>query len=48
MCPLEKTVGMMRCIVNFYDEAKRAMNESPAEAKITWNTINAKDSATWV
>lgn len=44
MCPLEKTVGMMKCIVHFFDEAKRAIVESPAEAKISWATINTKDT----
>lgn len=44
MCPLYKTVGMMKSIVFYYDEAKRAIIESPIEAKITWATINTKDS----
>lgn len=39
MCPLVKTVGMMKCIVHFYDEARKAILESPPEAKITWNLI---------
>jgi V-type H+-transporting ATPase subunit A len=39
MCPLYKTVGMMRCLVHFYDEAKKIINESPPEAKVTWNII---------
>lgn len=30
---------MMKCIVHFYDEAKKAMLESPPEAKISWNVI---------
>lgn len=47
MCPLYKTVGMMRSIVNFYDEAKRAIVESPPEAKITWATINTRETETW-
>lgn len=47
MCPLYKTVGMMKTIVHFYDEAKRAIIESPAEAKITWATIDTRDTPTW-
>lgn len=27
-CPLNKTVGMMGCIVNFYDGSVRAISES--------------------
>jgi len=39
MCPLFKTVGMMRCIVSFFDHAKRAIVESSGENKITMNVI---------
>lgn len=38
---------MMKTIVHFYDEAKRAIVESPAEAKITWGTIDTRDTPTW-
>lgn len=37
----------MKTIVHFYDEAKRAIVESPAEAKITWATIDTRDTPTW-
>lgn len=39
MCPLFKTVGMMRSIVTYYDQAKKTIQESSADAKITWNVI---------
>jgi len=39
MCPVYKTVGMMRCIVTFFDNAKKAIVESSGETKITMNII---------
>jgi len=39
MCPIYKTVGMMRCIVVFFDQAKKAIVESSGENKITMNII---------
>jgi V-type H+-transporting ATPase subunit A len=39
MCPLVKTVGMMKCICHFYDAAQRAISESSGERKITWSII---------
>jgi len=39
MCPVYKTVGMMRCIVVFFDHAKKAIVESSGETKITMNVI---------
>jgi V-type H+-transporting ATPase subunit A len=38
-CPLYKTVGMMRCIVTYFDCAKKAIVESSGEQKITWNFL---------
>lgn len=38
-CPLYKTAGMMRCIVHFYDVARKTIVESKGEHKITWNLI---------
>lgn len=29
----------MKCIVHFYDESRKAIKESPAEAKIAWSVI---------
>lgn len=39
MCPLYKTVGMMRSIITYYDQAKKTILESSGENKITWNVI---------
>eukprot|EP01069_Polyplicarium_translucidae_P001882 Polyplicarium_translucidae@DN1839_c0_g1_i1.p1 len=40
MCPLSKTVGMMRIICRFYDLALKCMQESTGdEQKIGWSTI---------
>merc|ERR1712160_156149 len=41
MCPLAKTIGMMRVIVGFHDSAQKLMAESTGESKITWSTVNA-------
>jgi len=41
MCPLIKTVGMMKCICHFYDAALRAIAESTGEKKISWGTISS-------
>lgn len=40
VCPLHKTLGMMRCIVRFFENAKRVINESlKSERKISWAII---------
>jgi len=39
MCPLAKTIGMMRVIVHFHDSAQKAISESTGDSKITWSTI---------
>ena len=39
-CPLYKTLGMMKCIVRYFDNAKRAINESlKSDRKISWAII---------
>merc|ERR1719160_2403958 len=40
MCPLSKTIGMMKVIVTFHEVAQKVILESSGEHKITWNTIN--------
>jgi len=40
MCPLAKTIGMMKVIVGFHDAAQKTMSEYTGDAKITWGTIN--------
>jgi len=39
MCPLAKTIGMMKVIVGFHEAAQKAMAEFTGEHKISWNTI---------
>lgn len=41
-CPLYKTIGMMKCIVCFFENSKRAITESQmSEKKISWAVILA-------
>merc|ERR1719456_64801 len=39
MCPLAKTIGMMKVICTFHDCAQKAIAESTGDNKIGWNTI---------
>jgi len=39
MCPLAKTIGMMKVIVTFHDIAQKTILESTGDAKIGWHTI---------
>merc|ERR1711966_68430 len=39
MCPLAKTIGMMKVIVTFHESAQKAMAESTGEHKVAWNHI---------
>merc|ERR1719181_1418933 len=39
MCPLAKTIGMMKCIVTFHELAQKAIGESTGENKVGWGTI---------
>merc|ERR1712125_164178 len=41
MCPLGKTIGMMKVIVGFHEAAQKTMAEFTGDQKVTWNTINA-------
>ncbi len=42
-CPLHKTTGMMRCIVKFFENSKRVINESQkSERKISWALIQTQ------
>jgi len=38
-CPLQKSVGMLSAIVNFYDLCQKAIADSPADAKLTYAHI---------
>merc|ERR1712004_914609 len=39
MCPLAKTIGMMKVIVGFHEASQKAMAESTGDQKVNWNTI---------
>lgn len=39
-CPLEKTSGMMECIVAFFDNSLDAINNSSADNRVTMESIN--------
>jgi len=39
MCPLAKTIGMMKVIVGFHEMGQKAISESSGEHKVTWGTI---------
>merc|ERR1712226_78645 len=41
MCPLAKTIGMMKVIVGFHEMGQKAISESTGEHKITWAIIYA-------
>lgn len=38
-CPVPKSIGMLKCIVTFYELAQAAIADSPAEKKVTWAYI---------
>lgn len=38
-CPLHKTIGIMKCIVTFFNLSLKAIEESTSEAKVTWALI---------
>merc|ERR1711879_820432 len=39
MCPLAKTIGMMKVIVGFHEASQKAIAESTGDSKVTWNTV---------
>merc|ERR1712032_564471 len=41
MCPLAKTIGMMKVIVGFHETAQKTMAEFTGDAKITWAVISS-------
>merc|ERR1712007_106883 len=40
MCPLGKTIGMMKVIVTFFDAAQKLLAESTGEKRVFWSTIS--------
>ncbi|KAJ1460589.1 ATP synthase alpha/beta family, nucleotide-binding domain-containing protein [Pelagophyceae sp. CCMP2097] len=43
-CPLWKSVGMLKCIVTFYNACQKAIADSPPDAKVTWAMIKTAQS----
>jgi len=41
MCPLGKTIGMMKVIVTFFDSAQKLLAESSGEKRVFWSTISS-------
>merc|ERR1712007_146878 len=42
MCPLAKTIGMMKVIVGFHDLAQKVIASGSGDAKFTWNDVTRK------
>ncbi|EER15787.1 vacuolar ATP synthase subunit A, putative [Perkinsus marinus ATCC 50983] len=40
MCPLAKTIGMMKCICHFYDAAQKCLSENHGDKVIGWSQIS--------
>ena len=38
-CPFYKGIGMLKAIITLYEEAQKAIKDSPPEKKITWGLI---------
>merc|ERR1712003_580390 len=41
LCPLAKTIGMMKVIVGFHETAQKSMAEFSGDQKVTWGIINS-------
>jgi V-type H+-transporting ATPase subunit A len=39
MCPLAKSIGMLKCIITLYEQSQRLIADSPSEKKVTWAYI---------
>merc|ERR1712216_271383 len=44
-CPLTKSVGMLKCIICFYDQCQKAIADSPADDKVTWAMIKTSQAS---
>merc|ERR1711988_640864 len=44
-CPFHKSVGMLNCIIKYYESALRALENSSEENKLTWNMIKDQTKA---
>jgi V-type H+-transporting ATPase subunit A len=41
MCPLAKSIGMLKCIITLYEQSQRLIADSPPEKKVTWAYIKS-------
>jgi V-type H+-transporting ATPase subunit A len=46
-CPLPKTIGMLKCIILFYDQASNMINESKLNGPVTWEFIKTRLASIW-
>merc|ERR1711976_423896 len=44
MCPLAKTIGMMRCICTFHELAQKAIASGSGDTRVTWADIYSMSS----
>ena len=40
-CPIQKSVGMLRCIITFYQCCIAAVSDTTSETKVTWVSIKS-------
>jgi V-type H+-transporting ATPase subunit A len=46
-CPFEKSVGMMNCIINFYDHGLKALENQSGDSKMSWGQIRDQVDGVW-
>merc|ERR1711998_768401 len=46
-CPFEKSVGMMCCLIKFYDQALRSLENQSEETKISWGQMKDQVKTTF-
>merc|ERR1712178_210195 len=46
-CPFEKSVGMMNCIMEFYDQGLKALENQSDESKMSWGQIRDQVDGVW-
>jgi V-type H+-transporting ATPase subunit A len=48
MCPMKKTVGMMKCMVSYFNNAMRTLKESSGDQKKSWALVQTKTKDEYV
>jgi len=46
-CPFEKSVGMLKCIIHYYELSLRELEKSSEEKKLSWNSIKELTNETF-